>query len=81
MSSIDILKQVDHPIPPRSVETRNETCLTTVSRSGSVEGVSRYCLVEPLPPPSLSQIESTVEFGKSSISVGFSTAALTPGIL
>ena len=27
--SIDILKQLDHPIPPLPVETRSEMCLTT----------------------------------------------------
>ena len=29
--SIDLLKQLDHPIPPRPIETRSEMCLTTVS--------------------------------------------------
>ena len=29
--SIDLLKQLDHPIPPLPVETRSEMCLTTVS--------------------------------------------------
>ena len=79
--SIDLLKQLDHPIPPRSIETRNEVCLTTVSGTGNVGDILHDCLVEPLPPPPLSQAAGRVEFGRSSMSGVLAAAALTPGIL
>ena len=79
--SIELLKQLHHPIPPRSIENRNEVCLTTVSGTENVGDILRDCLVEPLPAPPLSQVLSKIDFDQGSKSEAIAVAALIPGIL
>ena len=54
--------------------------MTTVSGTKSVGDMLYDCLVEPLPPPPLSQAAGSVDFGKSSMPGVLASAALTPGI-
>ena len=80
--SIELLKQLDHPIPPLPVETRSkEMCLTTFSDTGGIESISSDYLVEPLPIPPLSQVLGETDLSPILKSKGVALAALTPGAL
>ena len=56
---------LDDPIPHLPVETRSAMCLTTVSGTRSVGDMLHDRLVEPLPPPPLSQAAGIVDFDRA----------------
>ena len=65
VNSIDLLKQLGHPIPPLPIETRSEEmCLTTMSGTDKIGDISSDCLVEPLPFPPLSQVLGETDLSK-----------------
>ena len=52
VNSMDLLRQLDHPIPPLPIESfSKEVCLVTVSGTDNVGDTLNDCLVEPLPFP------------------------------
>lgn len=62
--AIDLLRQLQHAVPPVPVELRSDICLTTVSGSVfSSESNTLYArLLEPVSPPPLSQVLEEIDF-------------------
>lgn len=82
MCAVDLLKQLDHTIPPLSVETRSDMCLTTDSGSevSSWTNELHARLVEPLSPPPPSRALGKIEFKHGSKSRGLAAAVFALGI-
>lgn len=82
--AVDLLKQLDHPIPPLFIGTRGNICLATVSGSDPC-CVSDALHTYPLGRAALSlptnQPLGKTEFNKSSMSGVHAAAALAPGII